>query len=198
MAYNVEVKEQFSKAPQGQFQAVCCELLDLGYNTRTYKNKDTGGEDTVQNHEVQYVFQLNKIDDETGKRFEIRSAPLNLVLSPKANLRKFLTSWRGHDLLPDELKPPGVDIDLTGRNAIISVVHNESGGKTYANIGSIMPLMDGMPEIRALDYQSKQSFVDQANNQANGAAASANPNSQGPPLVPAGLGEQLPKDDIPF
>ena len=109
MAIHVEATEKYTMAPAGQFQAVCCETLDLGFKERVYKNKDTGADEKVMTHEVQYVFQLNKIDPETGKRYEIRSAPLNLKLSEKANLRKFLLQWRGHDLTPEESRPPGVD-----------------------------------------------------------------------------------------
>jgi hypothetical protein len=63
-------------------------------------------------------------------------------------LRAFLLAWRGHDITEAELKPPGVDVDLTKRNAVLSVVHNKVGEKTYANIGAIMPLMEGMPDDR--------------------------------------------------
>ena len=150
----VEVKDEFKKAPAAQYQAVCAEVMDLGYITKQYKNADTGALEPKQVHEIVYVFQLNKVDPDTGKRYEIRSAPFNLILSEKANLRKFLLQFRGHDLTAAELKPPGVDVDLTGRNCQIQVVHNVSGDKTYANIGSIMPLMEGMPEIVAENYTS--------------------------------------------
>jgi hypothetical protein len=86
MGIQVEVKEggNFKPAPAGQFQAVCCEVVDLGHRQVTYKNDD--GSDQPKNiHEIQYVFQLNKVDDETGKRFTIRSRPFNLILSEKSN-----------------------------------------------------------------------------------------------------------------
>jgi hypothetical protein len=182
MALYAEAKETFTLAPQGQFQAVCCEILDLGFVNRIYKNKDTGVDEARQNHEIQYVFQLNNIDPENGKRFEIRSQPFNLILSEKASLRKFLLGWRGHDLTEAEKLPPGVNVDLTGRNAIISVVHNKSGDKTFANIGAIMPLMAGMPEIGPLDYQSKKQ-------------AATMPMGQSMPLP---QGQQIAVDAIPF
>lgn len=161
--FAVEFKEtgDFKKAPPGQYQAVCCELIDLGHSTKNYKNKDTGADEPKTVHEIKFNFQLNKVDDETGKRFEVTTAPINLVLSEKSNLKKFLLAWRGHDLTPEELKPPGVLLDaLVGRNAIVSVVHADYNGKIYANIGSIMPLMEGMPEIGPLNYESKQELYD--------------------------------------
>jgi len=156
MGINVEVTSQFKKAPAGQYQGVCAEVIDLGFSQKNYKNQQTGADEPKTVHEIQYVFQLNKVDDESGKRFTVRSKPLNLILSEKSNLRAFLLQWRGHDLTPDELKPPGVDVDLKGKNALLQVVHNTVGDKTYANIGSIMPLMEGMAEIQPLDYEPQQ------------------------------------------
>lgn len=163
MALYAEAKEQYTLAPSGQFQAVCCEVLDFGFVPHEYKNKD-GGVDKVVNREIRFVFQLNKIDGETNKRFEIRSRPLNLILSEKANLRAFLISWRGHDLQSHELKSPGVDLEgLIGRNAVISIIHAPVGDKTYANIGAIMPLMEGMPQMSPDGYEPKQGKIDNAN-----------------------------------
>lgn len=155
----VEATTQFKKAPVGTYQAVCCEVVDLGYSTKVYKNQSTGLDESKNVHEIQYIFQLNKLDDETGKRFDVRSRPLNLILSEQSNLRAFLLAWRGHDLTEAELKPPGVDVDLSGKNALISVVHNQSAGKTYANIGSITPLMDGMAEIQPLNYEPQAEAI---------------------------------------
>lgn len=205
MAINVEVKNEYKMAPAGQFQAVCAEVIDLGFSNKVYKNKDTGADEAKTVHEIQYVFQLNKVDDETGKRFTVRSKPLNLILSEKSNLRAFLLQWRGHDLTDAELKPPGVDVDLVKRNALLQVVHTKVGEKTFANIGSIMPLMEGMPEIEALDYEPQAEAVmaakaKAANGGANGAAQVA-PNFTGQPQAAAApVVDAVPNTngDIPF
>lgn len=164
MSFHVEHKEtgNFVLAPVGQYQAICCELLDWGQSSKPYTDKKTGVTADRMVWEIQYVFQLNKVDPETGKRYEVRSRKLNArTLGENSGLRAFLLAWRGHDLTEAELKPPGVDIDLTGRNAIISVVHAQVGDKTYANIGSIMPLMENMPAIEALNYESHKAWVEQ-------------------------------------
>jgi hypothetical protein len=196
---NIEFKEtgDFKLTPAGQYQAVCCELIDLGYSTKNYKNKDTGADEPKQVHEISFNFQINKVDDETGKRFEVRSAPLNLVLSEKSNLYKFLLSWRGHGLTADELKPPGVVLDnLVGRNAIISVVHNKPGDKTFANIGSIMPLMDGLAELEPLNYESRQEQFDKWKaKQSNGVGAQQSQAAAAP--APAQQTTQLPGGPVP-
>lgn len=194
MAINVEYKETFSKAPVGLFQGVCCEVLDLGFSQKTYKDPNTGAESERNVHNYQFVFQLNKVDPETGKRYEIRSKPMNLTLGERAELRKFMLAWRGHDLTEAERKPPGLDIEQLGRNAMISVVHNTVGDKTYANIGSITPLMEGMAEIQPLNYESKQAFVNQQQQQnqaGNGQTA------QAAQAAPATV-NQIPDEKIPF
>jgi hypothetical protein len=196
MPITVEYKEtgDFKLTPAGQYQAVCCELIDMGFSTKNYKNQDTGVDEQKNVHEVCYVFQVNKVDDESGKRFEVRTKPFNLVLSEKSNLKAFLLQWRGHDLLPEELKPPGVLLDaLVGKNALLQVVHNQSKGKTYANIGSIMPLMEGIPEIQPLNYESKQEGFNKwkAKSQAQAGQAAAN-GAAAPPRVDGVNAEQIP------
>lgn len=207
MGINVEVKTAYKMAPAGQFQAVCAEVIDLGHSTKTFRN-DAGQDESRSVHEIQYVFQLNKVDDETGKRFNVRSRPFNLILSEKSNLRAFLLAWRGHDLTDAELAPPGVDVDLTGRNAIISVVHNKVGDKSYANIGSIMPLLEGTPDIQPLDYEPQAQAVLEARAKAAGASAGNGTSPQPPPTVDAvptgnpvnghGAGCDCPQCKIPF
>lgn len=180
MPLQVEYKEsgKFVLAPAGMFQGVCCEVLDLGFSEKRYKD-DKGVEQPRNVHEIQYVFQLNKVDPETGKRYEVRSRQLNLNLSDKATLRDFLRQWRGHDLTDAEKLTPGVDVDLKGRNAMINVIHNKSGDKTYANIASITPLMEGMTDIAPLNYESHQEQTDkykaQRANGGNGQAAYSGP-----------------------
>lgn len=198
MSINVEVKPTYKMAPAGQFQAVCAEVIDLGVSTKTFKNRDTGQDERTTVHEIQYVFQINKVDDETGKRFTVRSKPFNLKLSEQANLRAFLLQWRGHDLTDAELKPPGVDVDLTGRNALIQIIHNKVGDKTYANIGSIMPLLDGVPEIQPLDYEPQGEAVREARAKAAGASANGSGQSAPAAAAPAQTDAVTGNEDIPF
>lgn len=150
----------YSLAPAGSYQAVCCEVLRYEPRIAEYKDQKTGETNQRTVSEIQYVFQLNKIDPETGKRYEVRSKKLNKLFSEKAALREFMKMWRGHDITDEEKHPPGVNINLVGRNAMVQVIHVQSGDKTYANIGSIMPLFEGMPAIAADAYQPKQEFID--------------------------------------
>lgn len=188
MPIQVEYKEtgNFVLAPAGLVQGVCCEVLDLGFSEKTFKDQKTGDENKRNVHEIQYVFQINSVDPDTGKRYEVRSRPLNLNLSDRATLRDFLRQWRGHDLTDQEKLPPGVDVELKGRNAMINVIHNKVGDKTYANIASISPLMQGLPEIQPLNYESHQEQVTKARaNAAGGGNYSGQPQAAPPPTVNA-------------
>ena len=201
MAFNVEYKESgdFILTPQGQFQGVAAEILDLGMSEKIYKAPD-GTENKRNVHEIQYVFQLNKVDAESGKRYEVRSRPMNTNLSDKATLRDFLRQWRGHDLTDAEKLPPGIDLEtLVGKNCLISVIHNKVGDKTYANIGSIMPLVEGMPEVQALNYESKQAQIDAKKAKAASEAASGGSQRASASAAPAAATTDTVKaDEIPF
>lgn len=71
---------------------------------------------------------------------------LTLSMGKKALLRAMVESWYGIGLT-DEMAAK-VDIEkFAGRCATLSIVHNKSGEKTYANIGSIGPLPKGMPPV---------------------------------------------------
>lgn len=172
MGLKVEYSSPASKtAPAGQYQAVCAELVDLGWSQKTYKTD--AGQDEIKNvHEIQYIFQLNKVDEETGKRFTVRSRPFNLILTDRSNLRAFLLQWRGRDI-SDAEKVSGVEVDLVGHNALVQVVHNTVGDKTYANLGSLMPLMEGMPVIQVENYEEQKESILAAREKAAVARASA-------------------------
>ena len=174
MALMAEYKESgdFVLAPAGLHQGVCCEVVDLGFVEKSYRNQQTGQEEKRTVHEIQYYFQLNKVAPDTGKRYEVRSKPMNLNLADKATLRDFLRQWRGHDLTDQEKLPPGVDIELIGKNAMINVIHaqvsTQNGVKTYANIGSITPIMEGLQPITPLNYEKQQDKINARKSGADG------------------------------
>jgi hypothetical protein len=64
------------------------------------------------------------------------------TLASKGNLRPLLEGWRGRTFTEKELE--GFDLkNVIGANALINVIHTKKEDKTYANIGSISPLMTG-------------------------------------------------------
>ena len=67
------------------------------------------------------------------------SRQYTLSLSPKSNLYRDLVAWRGREFIPAELA--GFDLfSILGTSCQIQIVHNESEGRTYANVAKVMAL----------------------------------------------------------
>jgi len=169
----------FIPAPEGQFQAVCCDVVDMGNVQTTWEGK------TRSVHKIRIVFQLDELGDD-NKPFMV-SQWLTLSLGEKANLRKFLESWRGKKFTGDELRD-GFDVEkLVAANALLQVVHNAKGEKVYANIQSIMKAPKGAQPMAPKDYiRVKDRPTDTPQTPSNGTAQS----------FPAALVEE--DDDLPF
>lgn len=136
-----EPESKYTPAPEGLWQAVCVDVVDLGIVSTAWGDK----------HKVEIRWQLDEVNKETDKRFEIRNR-YTLSLSDKANLRKHLEMWRGRKFTPEELK--GFDLEkLIGANCQLQIIHNLSDeGKTYANVQAIVPVSKKVPKIAPLDY----------------------------------------------
>lgn len=137
-------KKEFALAPEGPQQLVCVDVIDLGEQETAFGLKP----------KVRITFQTKALDPKSGKPYRV-SEQLTNSLHEKAKLRKFLESWLGRKLTKDEVEV-GFDEEklLIGRNAFASIVHSapNASGQVYANLGSIMPLPPGMPDIQAIDY----------------------------------------------
>jgi hypothetical protein len=131
--------------PEGQFPAVCCDVVDLGMVRVEFGGK------TKQQHKIRVVFQTDERDPDTRKRLET-SQRFTLSMHEKANLRKFLESWRARAYTEDEAKA-GVDVELmVCQHALLQVTHTTKNGKTYDNLTSVMRLPKGMPRLEIQDY----------------------------------------------
>ena len=131
----------FDPLPAGTYVARCVSVVDLGLQEagqwgkkeKVYLSFEVPGE------RVEWT-------DKDGKEHEgpalIGSRYTNSI-NEKAILGQHLTSWRGRPFTDDERA--GFDLfTVLGVPCMISVVHNEKAGKTYANITSIMRLPKGM------------------------------------------------------
>jgi len=131
----------FEKAPEGQHAVVCCDVQDLGIVESTWNGK------VKRQPKIRVWFQLGDTDSK-GVRFLI-SRMLTLSLGDRANLRKFLESWRGKKYTAEEAQA-GVDVEkMVDVPALIQVVHNDRG---YADIDSIMRVPKGMDAPKVEDF----------------------------------------------
>jgi len=127
---------EFQIAPAGTHLAICYQMVDLGYQTDNYGTK----------MKVYLGFELcnEKMDD--GRPFMIGQMYTN-SLNEKANLRVALESWRSAKFTEEQCG--GFDLrNVLGKPCILNIVHNDNGGKTYANINDygkgIAAIMKGM------------------------------------------------------
>jgi hypothetical protein len=147
----------FAKAPEGQHQAVCVDVIDLGMHEESFGGKSKG-----LTHKCAIVFQIDEVNPETGKRFEI-GKEFTVSMGEKANLRKFLGSWRGKSYTATEAEQGTPLHKLGGVNALIQIEHKQSTqnpDRTYANIISVSSLPKGMKPIAPLDYARDQFWID--------------------------------------
>ena len=127
----------------GVYVGVCYGLIDLG----THENKVFGGED----HKLLIQWELPDCRGEFEREGQKVNLPraiskwYTLSLSPKANLRRDLESWRGRKFTADELE--GFDLKaILGTPCQLQIGHETSkDGRTFANVVAIMALPKGTP-----------------------------------------------------
>lgn len=128
---------KFTPHPEGAYPAVLVDIHDVGlvYNKTWDKNE----------RKADFYFFCGEFKEgKDGEKYPLLVRDrYTLSLGEKARLRKFLESWRGKKLSPDELKKLDLET-LLGKPALLQITHNVSGENTYANITSIMALPKGM------------------------------------------------------
>lgn len=127
----------------GAYAAVCDMVVDLGV-------QPSPGGQFAPKRTVVLRFQIPEIRVEITKDGETKSLPavisrtVGLSLNEKSTLYALLTSWRGKQFTPDELK--AFDLGkIAGKPAFINITHSVKGDRTYANLTSIMPLPKSIP-----------------------------------------------------
>jgi hypothetical protein len=129
-------KSDFTPAPEGLWQAVCVDVVDLGMQTSQWG----------ESHRVQIRWQLEGDDPKTGKPYmAVRS--FRLSLHEKSSLRPMLEAWRGRKFTPEELK--GFDLEkLVGVACQVQIVHGITGqGGTFAQIQAVVPPARGVAKL---------------------------------------------------
>lgn len=129
--------------PAGVHLARCVAIIDLWTQKRTFKDQEK------EIHEVRFEFELptetytykdkDTEEEKTGTR--IIGNNYTISLSAKANMRKFLESWRGLKFTKEELV--GFDLQkILGKTCQLQIIHSEDW--KYANIQNALPLMKGV------------------------------------------------------
>lgn len=128
----------FELAPAGTHLAMCYRVIDLGTQETTYMGQ------AKKQHKVLLSWELPDEKMADGRPFTI-SQRYTWSMSEKASLRRDLESWRGVPFTDKDFGEGGFDIkNVVGKACLLTIVHTEKNGKTYANITSISRLMKGM------------------------------------------------------
>jgi hypothetical protein len=192
-------KEVPPPPPEGQFQAVCVDVINLGESVVRYQNQTP-----YLAPKMALVFQIAEDNPDTGKPWEI-SREFTASLGKKANCRTFLGGWRGKSY-SDEDAAKGIPVHkLTGVNGLITIEHKtSSSGNVYAFINNATPLPKQMAPMQAKGYtrsefwaKKKEEYKEEADTfrasqKGNGGLAGA---VAGDPDWQAVAAE---KDDLPF
>jgi hypothetical protein len=116
---------KFKAAPEGVFEAICVDVVDLGIVSSNYGPK----------HKLKVAWEIEeKMED--GRPF-IVSQRYTATLGKQSNLRAALTSWRGRGFTEDELRDFEMDT-IIGAPCMIVVKHNVNDGETYANVSDVL------------------------------------------------------------
>lgn len=129
---------KFDPAPAGTHPARCVRFVDLGTQEQTYLGE------TKMKRMVTLSFELpNELRDD-GKPFLIGKR-YAFSMHEKSTLRKHLEAWRGKKFDDADLGHGGFDIqNIIGKACVLTVVHSERDGNTYANIDGIGAAMRGL------------------------------------------------------
>jgi hypothetical protein len=125
--------KEFELHPEHSGPAVCVDVT-------TPKKVDTA---YGPKEKFSIVFETEALRED-GTRFPVWASGFTPSLHEKASLRKFLKSWFGRDLTAAEQEEFETE-SLIGRAAHVTIVHNESDGRTFANIALIRPDKSALP-----------------------------------------------------
>jgi len=155
-------KSTFQSVPEGVYESVCVDVVDLGIVDGKFGAK----------HKLKIVWEVSeKMKD--GRPY-IMSQRYTASLNSKANLYKDLKSWRGRDFTVDELKDFEMD-SIIGAGCILVVKHTENDGNVYANVASILKSKEKLAAtgkyIRAKDRPEYVAPASNAGVQEDGGSA---------------------------
>lgn len=137
----------FEPAPADVHNGVCIGVYDMGTHVGVYGAKRS----------VKLLFEIDA-QRADGKNFTV-SRDYGFTISKKSKLREMIEAWRGKPFTEAE-ENEGFDLaKLLGQPCAVQVVHKDSNGSTYANIGSIMKLMKGMQPMKPT-YKPCSYFID--------------------------------------
>jgi hypothetical protein len=134
----------FTPPPAGNHVAICYRLLDLGTQATEWQGVKKMA------HKIMLSWELpNELMTEgelAGHPFTIHQR-YTWSMSEKATLRKHLESWRGKAFTDEDFVGPQRfnACNIVGKPCMLSIVHKNKDGTTYADIAGIAAMPKGIP-----------------------------------------------------
>lgn len=139
---------------EGTHGMVCVDVVDMGHRLEQF-----GDQPAREVPKVALVFASGE-QNEDGS-LVIVTAEMTNSMNEKANLRRFLESWRGKSYTVEQAEA-GVPLHkLHGQAALITVEHKRTKrDRLFANVRSVSPLPKGMagPNRAVLDQYERPAF----------------------------------------
>lgn len=133
----------FTPHPEGQFAMVCADVVNLGTTVETYQGSSPR---EVPKAALVFISGARQAD---GTLTQV-TVEMSVFASDKANLRKFLESWRGRSYNPDQIREGLPLHKLFHQHGLLSIEHiTTRSGKLFAKVRSISPLPEQMPKVSA-------------------------------------------------
>jgi len=149
--------------PSGSYPARCISMIDIGTIPTEYQ-----GEKKMRAL-IRLKFELPTVtkvfNPDKGEQPFVIERQFTKSLHEKSALRPFLDNWRGTALTEDECLSFDLS-SLLGVSCLLSVVHNQVGDKTYANIGGISTLPEGLECPNQFNNSFIWDYVDNYNEDA--------------------------------
>lgn len=132
---------QFEVIPEGAYLARCWRFIHIGTVPDSYQGMPRETNKVRLSWELPTEMKVFR-EGEPAKPLSI-DQEYTLSLGAKANLREVVHGMIGAKLTDDEANSFDVET-LVGMPCMIQVVHTKAkNGNTYANVGSVMPLIKG-------------------------------------------------------
>lgn len=188
----------FTPHSEGQFAMLCVDVVNLGTNVEQFADQEPR-----EVAKVALVFASG--ERQADKSLTLVTTEMTLSANEKANLRKFLESWRGKSYTAEQAEA-GLPISkLHGQAALLSIEHvTTRKGRKFAKISSIAPLPKAMQtsengDARAIvaEYERPKFLTDRKAQYAEALAKHRATRGEFPPAPDDGYTDP-DEDGLPF
>lgn len=149
----------FDPHSEGQHAMLCVDVVDLGTNVELFPGKQP--QETAK---IALVFASGERQGEKKDELTLVTSEMTNSANEKANLRKFLESWRGKSYTPEQVEAGLPLHKLHGQAGLITIEHVLTRkNKKFAKIRSVAQLPPVIPapdKAILAEYERPKFLVD--------------------------------------